>query len=201
MPFLILARHGESIYNLENRFTGWLDVPLTEKGKEEARTIAQKIKEYRIDKAYSSSLQRTVESLQIVLKALHVENIPVVHSGELNERYYGNIQGLNKTETAARFGESLVYFWRRSYAVAPPGGESLKDASVRILSFLDQRILEDIHSNMNVLVVAHGNTMRAIMKRLDSLTDEQIMDLNVATGEVIVYEFNTAMHIRGKTTL
>ena len=201
MPFLILARHGESTFNLENRFTGWIDVPLTDKGREEARTIAHKIKRYHIDKAYSSSLQRTVESLQIVLKELHCENIPVVHSAELNERHYGDIQGLNKKETASHYGESLVHQWRRSFSIAPPGGESLKDASGRILSFFDQRILEDIRSNMNVLVVVHGNTMRAIMKKLDSLTDVEIMDLNIATGEVIVYEFDKAMHITSKTTL
>ena len=201
MPFLILARHGESIYNLENRFTGWIDVPLTEKGKEEARSIAHKISGYHIDKAYSSSLQRTVESLQIVLKELQCKNIPIVHSAELNERFYGDIQGLNKKETASCYGEALVHQWRRSYTVAPPGGESLKDAAVRILSFFERRILEDIRSNMNVLVVVHGNTIRAIMKKLDSLTDEEIMDLNIATGEVVVYEFDAEMRIIGKTTL
>ena len=201
MPFLILARHGESTFNLENRFTGWIDVPLTEKGKEEARAIARKIAGYRIDKAYSSSLQRTVESLQIVLKELHCENIPAVHSTELNERHYGDIQGLNKTETATRYGESLVHEWRRSYTVAPPGGESLKDASERILSFLDLRIFEDVRSGNNVLVVAHGNTLRAIVKRLDHLTDKEIMDLNIATGEVLVYEFNISLLMTGKTKL
>jgi 2,3-bisphosphoglycerate-dependent phosphoglycerate mutase len=201
MPFLILARHGESTFNLENRFTWWIDVPLTDKGKEEARAIARKITGYRIDKAYSSSLQRTAESLRIVMKELHCENIPVVHSAELDERQYGDIQGLNKTETAARYGESLVHEWRRSYTVAPPCGESLKDASERILFFLDSSILQDVRSNMNVLVVAHGNTLRAIMKRLNHLNDREIMDLNIATGEVIVYKYNTSMLMTGKTTL
>jgi 2,3-bisphosphoglycerate-dependent phosphoglycerate mutase len=201
MPVLIFARHRESTFNLKNRFTGWIDVPLTAKGKDEARQIAHQISSYHIDNAYSSSLQRTTELLRIVFHELHDEHVPVVHSAELNERHYGDIQGLNKKEIANRYGESLVYFWRRSYTIAPPGGESLKDASKRILPFLDLRILEDVRSGTNVLIVAHGNTIRAIMKRLDQLTDEEIMNLNIATGEVIVYEFDNFMHLTEKTML
>ena len=136
-----------------------------------------------------------------MLKELHCDNIPVLHAAELNERHYGDVQGLNKAETAAHYSESLVHLWRRSYTIAPPGGESLRDASQRILSFLDLKILEDIRSNINVLVVAHGNTLRAIVKQLDHLADRDIMDLNIATGEVIVYEFNTSMTIVGKKSL
>ena len=190
MPFLILARHGESVFNRDNRFTGWLDVPITDTGRGESKAIAQKIAGFRIDTAYSSALQRTVESLQIVLDELHLNHIRVVNSPELNERNYGDLQGLNKTETAERFGEMLVHIWRRSYATAPPNGESLEQAGTRILKFFHANILDDVRRGLNALVVAHGNTLRVIVKELDHLSDEEIMDVNIATGEVVVYEYD-----------
>ena len=189
MPFLILARHGESAFNRENRFTGWLDVPVTDTGRGEAKAIAQKIVGFRIDTAYGSALQRTVESLDIVLKELHL-HVPVVNSPELNERNYGDLQGLNKKDTAEHFGEKLVHNWRRSYTTGPPNGESLHQAGIRILKFFYARILHDIQRGLNTLVVAHGNTLRVIVKELDHLSDEEIMDVNIATGEVFVYEYD-----------
>jgi 2,3-bisphosphoglycerate-dependent phosphoglycerate mutase len=201
MPFLMLARHGESTHNRENRFTGWLDVSLTDTGKREAKAIAAKIAGYRIDTAYSSALRRTIESLNLVLEQLHLQKIPVVHSRELNERHYGDLQGLNKTETAEQFGDELVHTWRRSYTTAPPNGESLQDAGIRILAFFHARILRDIQGGLNVLVVAHGNTIRAILKNLDDLTDVEIMDVTIATGDVIVYEYDRSAAIVAKTIL
>jgi len=189
MPFLILARHGESVFNRENRFTGWLDVPVTDTGRCEAKAIAQKIAGFRIDTAYSSALQRTVESLQIVLGELHLRHIPVINSPELNERNYGDLQGLNKKDTAERFGEKLVHSWRRSYTTAPPNGESLQQAGIRILKFFYAKILHDVQEGLNTLVIAHGNTLRVIVKELDHLSDEEIMDVDIATGEVLVYEY------------
>ena len=201
MPFLILARHGESTYNRENRFTGWLDVPITDTGRCEANAIAQKIDGFRIDTAYSSALQRTVDSLDIVLQELHLQHIPVVNSLELNERNYGDLQGLNKKDTAERFGEKLVHSWRRSYTTAPPNGESLHQAGIRILKFFYARIFCDVQRGLNALVVAHGNTLRVIVKELDHLSDEEIMDVNIATGEVIVYEYDMLTKIVGKKYL
>jgi len=201
MPLLMLARHGESTYNRANRFTGWLDVPLTDTGKREARAIATKIAGYRIDAAYSSALRRTVDSLDIVLEELHLQNIPVVHSWELNERHYGDLQGLDKAAAAKRFGDDIVHEWRRSYTTSPPNGESLQEAGIRILAFFQSRIFHDVLSGLNVLVVAHGNTIRAILKVLDKVTDKDIMDVGVATGEVIVYEYDRSAAVVHKTFL
>jgi 2,3-bisphosphoglycerate-dependent phosphoglycerate mutase len=184
-----------------NRFTGWIDAPLSDQGRQEARAIASKISGFRIDTAYSSALQRTIESLEIVLKELVTQPIPVVHARELNERSYGDLQGLNKDETAARFGKDLVHTWRRGYTTAPPNGESLQQAGIRILEFFHARILLDIQHGLNALVVAHGNTIRVIVKELDHLTDEDIMDVNIATGEVLLYEYDALTRLVGKRVL
>ena len=201
MPYLILARHGESTYNRENRFTGWLDVPLTDVGRREALGIATKINGLQIDTAYSSALQRTVESLNIVLEELHLLHIPVINAPQLNERKYGDLQGLNKKETADRFGVGLVLSWRRSYTSMPPHGESLQQAGYRILKFFHAMILHDVLAGLNTLVIAHGNTLRVIVKELDHVTDEEIVDVNIATGEVIVYEYETLAHTVKKICL
>jgi 2,3-bisphosphoglycerate-dependent phosphoglycerate mutase len=201
MALLVLVRHGESQWNLENRFTGWIDIPLTEKGREEARRAAQEIRDIHFDRAYTSVLQRATESLDIMLKVIGQQDIPVAYDRALNERHYGDLQGLNKAETAEKFGKKQVQLWRRSYDVAPPGGESLKDTAARTLPYFEAHILPDLRAGKNVLVSAHGNSLRSIVMQLDQLTREQVMELNLATGVPIVYEFSPDLQIISKKIL
>jgi len=201
MALLVLVRHGESQWNLENRFTGWIDIPLTEKGREEARRAAEKIRDIHFDRAYTSVLQRATESLDIMLQVIGQQGIPVAYDRALNERHYGDLQGLNKAETAEKFGKKQVHLWRRSYDVAPPGGESLKDTAARTLPYFEAHILPDLRAGKNVLVSAHGNSLRSIVMQLDQLTREQVIELNLATGVPIVYEFSPDLQIISKKIL
>jgi 2,3-bisphosphoglycerate-dependent phosphoglycerate mutase len=201
MAKLVLVRHGESQWNLENRFTGWTDVPLTEKGREEARRGGAHLRGIHFDKAYTSVLQRAIETLEIVLKVIGQENIPVERDQALNERHYGDLQGLNKAETAEKYGKEQVHIWRRSYDVAPPGGESLKDTAARTLPYYESRIAPDLRAGKNVLVSAHGNSLRSIVMHLDKLTREQVLELNLATGVPIVYEMGPDLQILSKRIL
>jgi len=196
---LFLARHGESTFNRDNRFTGWLDAPLTEKGREEALKIATKLGDCDFSKAYTSTLSRAIESLHIVLAAIHHTDVPVIETEALNERHYGDLQGLNKDETAKRFGAEQVHLWRRSYTVAPPHGESLEDTANRVLPFFRSKIMQDVHEGRNVLVLAHGNSLRAIVKELDDLDDEEVMALTIATGEVRCYTFDGTTRLMSRT--
>jgi len=201
MALLVLIRHGESQWNLENRFTGWVDVGLTDKGRQEARRAGEKIRHIRFDKAYTSVLQRAKDTLDIVLKIIGQEGIPIAYDQALNERHYGDLQGLNKAETAEKFGKEQVHLWRRSYDVAPPGGESLKDTAARTLPYFRAHILPDLRAGKNVLVSAHGNSLRSIVMELDRLTKEQVMELNLATGVPIVYDFAPDLSITSKQIL
>jgi|SRR3990167_7925998 len=202
MSLLVLLRHGESQFNLENRFTGWLDVPLSPKGILEAKEAGEKIKKQNIhfDKAYVSNLKRAQDSLEHVLEILK-ERIPIESTDALNERHYGDLQGLDKSETAKKFGEKQVKIWRRSYDVAPPNGESLKDTAERTLPYFDSKIRSDLRREQNVLVLAHGNSLRCIIMSLDRLTKEQVMELNIPTGVPIVYEFDPTLNIIRKKEL
>ena len=192
MSKLVLVRHGQSQWNLENRFTGWVDIPLTDAGRTEALRAGKSIQALRIrfDVAYTSVLIRAIETLEIILELLNQKNIPVVKDPALNERHYGDLQGLNKDEMKRKFGEEQVKLWRRSYDVAPPGGESLKDTAARTLPYFQSRILPDLKSGKNVLVSAHGNSLRSIAMDLDRLTQEQVISLEIATGVPIVYEIS-----------
>jgi 2,3-bisphosphoglycerate-dependent phosphoglycerate mutase len=201
MATLVLLRHGESQWNLENRFTGWIDVPLTEKGREEARRAGELLRGIRFDQAYTSVLQRAVETLEIVLAVLGQEQVPVERDQALNERHYGDLQGLNKAETAKKYGDRQVHLWRRSYDVAPPGGESLKDTAARTLPYFESKIMADLRAGKNVLVSAHGNSLRSIVMQLDRLTREQVLELNLATGVPLVYEIDTAGAVTSKQVL
>jgi 2,3-bisphosphoglycerate-dependent phosphoglycerate mutase len=201
MALLVLVRHGESQWNLENRFTGWTDIPLTQKGREEARHAGEKIRDIHFDQAYTSVLQRAIETLDIMLEVIRQEEIPVAYDRALNERHYGDLQGLNKAETAEKFGKEQVHLWRRSYDVAPPGGESLKDTAARTLPYFEAHILPDLRAGKNVLVSAHGNSLRSIVMRLDQLSRDEVMDLNLATGVPIVYDFSPDLKIVGKKIL
>jgi len=183
---LVLIRHGQSLWNLENRFTGWVDVPLTERGQEEARAAGAQIQDLRFQVAYTSVLRRAEETLAIVLQALR-QTPPIIRDQALNERHYGDLQGLDKAATAARYGEEQVHIWRRSYDVAPPNGESLADTAKRTLPFFERAILGDLKQGKNVLVVAHGNSNRSIVMQLDRLSPSEVVRLELATGVPVVY--------------
>jgi 2,3-bisphosphoglycerate-dependent phosphoglycerate mutase len=198
MPKLILIRHGQSIWNLENRFTGWVDVPLTKQGEEEARAAAKKMHGMQVDVAYTSALRRAQHTLDIILETMGLET-PVIRDQALNERHYGDLQGLNKEDTAKRFGADQVKIWRRSYDVPPPNGEALKNTAERTLPFFDRCILGDIRQGKNVLVVAHGNSNRSIVMQLDKLSKEEVLELNLDTGVPLVYDLTTEGKVEKKT--
>jgi 2,3-bisphosphoglycerate-dependent phosphoglycerate mutase len=198
MPKLILIRHGQSIWNLENRFTGWVDVPLTKMGEEEARAAAKKMHGMQVDVAYTSALRRAQHTLDIILETMGLET-PVIRDQALNERHYGDLQGLNKEDTAKRFGADQVKIWRRSYDVPPPNGEALKNTAERTLPFFDRCILGDIRQGKNVLVVAHGNSNRSIVMQLDKLSKEEVLELNLDTGVPLVYDLTTEGKVEKKT--
>ena len=201
MALLVLVRHGESQWNKENRFTGWIDVPLTDEGRREARQAAQHLRDIRFDKAYTSVLQRATETLDIMLRQLGQTDMPIERDAALNERHYGDLQGLNKAETAEKFGAEQVHIWRRSYDVAPPGGESLQDTAARTLPYFESKVLPDLKAGHNILISAHGNSLRSIVMHLDRLTKEEVMALNIPTGVPIVYDFDPELHIRSKRIL
>ena len=217
---VVLIRHGESVWNAENRFTGWTDVDLSEKGRGEAQKGAAILKQdgYTFDVAYTSVLKRAIRTLWYVLDGLDLMWIPVHHAWELNERHYGALQGLNKAETAAKFGDEQVKIWRRSYDTPPPAllpdderfpakdpryrhvaadrlplTECLKDTVARVLPYWEQTIVPDVRSGKRVVIAAHGNSLRALVKHLDRMSEAGIMELNIPTGVPLVYEFSDAM--------
>lgn len=187
MSTLVLIRHGESLWNSQNRFTGWIDVPLTEKGRQEAARAVDSIKHLSFDVAYTSVLQRAQHTLQIILEGLGRTDLPIIRHQALNERDYGDLSGLDKAATAARYGDEIVKLWRRSYDIAPPGGESLKDTAARTLPFYERTIALDLKAGRNVLVVAHGNSNRSIVMSLEKLSPEQVVSLELPTGVPRIY--------------
>jgi 2,3-bisphosphoglycerate-dependent phosphoglycerate mutase len=217
MTKLVVVRHGESTWNKENRFTGWTDVDLSEKGKEEAKKAGEILKAegFEFDLAYTSVLKRAIRTLWYVLDEMDLMWIPVIRDWRLNERHYGALQGLNKAETAARHGEEQVKIWRRSYDIQPPAleesderfpgrdprygnltadqlpkTECLKDTVARFLPLWKNEISSDIKSGKKVLIVAHGNSLRALVKYLDNIPDDEIVGLNIPTGIPLVYELD-----------
>ncbi|MEO8764275.1 MAG: 2,3-bisphosphoglycerate-dependent phosphoglycerate mutase [Ginsengibacter sp.] len=194
MPSLILLRHGQSTWNLENRFTGEVDVDLTKLGEQEARLAGVLLENYIIDMAFTSVLKRAIHTLSIILNEMG-KNIPVVQSAALNERNYGDLQGLNKTETALRYGADKVLLWRRSYDTPPPNGESLKDTFNRVVPYYKAAIEPQLKKDKNILVVAHGNSLRALMMYLDGFSATEIADVNIATGIPRVYEFSPELKL------
>ena len=214
---LVLIRHGESDWNKENRFTGWTEVELSEKGREEAKTAAEVLKAdgFTFDVAFTSVLKRAIRTLWTVLDGLDLMWIPVHHSWRLNERHYGALQGLNKAETAAQFGDDQVKIWRRSYDIPPPALETtderfpgndpryadlsaaelpltecLKDTVARMLPYWHEQIAPAVKSGKKVIVAAHGNSLRALVKYLDDMSEEDIINLNIPTGIPLVYELD-----------
>jgi 2,3-bisphosphoglycerate-dependent phosphoglycerate mutase len=195
MSILVLVRHGQSQWNLENRFTGWIDVPLSENGIKEAENAAQKLSIYKFDVAFTSALQRAQQTLNIILDKIHQKNIPIYSNQALNERMYGDLQGMNKDEARQKFGEEQVKIWRRSYDVPPPNGESLKDTANRVLPYFEQNILSLIKQNKNILIVAHGNSLRALIMYLEKMTPEQILNFELGTAIPRVYELDSNLNI------
>ena len=190
MKQLVLIRHGESQWNLENRFTGWVNIPLSPKGEQEAREAGEKLRAYRFDHAFTSVLTRAIKTLEIVLDVIGQSGLPVEQDQALNERMYGDLQGLNKAETAKQYGEAQVKLWRRSYDVRPPGGESLKDTAERVLPYYRDRIWPRLAKGETLLVAAHGNSLRALVMHLDQLSREEVLELNIPTGAPLLYELD-----------
>lgn len=192
MARLVLLRHGESQWNLENRFTGWVDVPLSPRGIQEATNAGEKLRGFTFDRAFTSVLERANETLRLVLDAIGQSNIYVEKDKALNERMYGELQGLNKAETAKKYGEAQVKIWRRSYDVRPPGGESLKDTAERVLPYYERTIKPFLLKGETILVAAHGNSLRALIMELEQLSREQVLELNIPTGAPLLYELDEA---------
>lgn len=203
MATLTLLRHGQSQWNLENRFTGWVDVPLSPQGIEEARRAGEAMKTagLRFDAAFTSALQRAQHTLKIALETLGQTAIPVTKDVALNERHYGDLQGLDKAETAKQYGDEQVHIWRRSYDIAPPNGESLKDTAARTLPYFHTHIAPLLKAGQSVLIAAHGNSLRSIVMELERLTKEQVLTLNLATGVPYVYDLAPDLTIRSKREL
>ncbi|MDD5145257.1 MAG: 2,3-diphosphoglycerate-dependent phosphoglycerate mutase [Candidatus Pacebacteria bacterium] len=196
---LILLRHFKSQWNLENRFTGWTDVPLCKEGVESAPDISKKLANEKIDVVYTSPLIRNRETVSLVLENLGKKDLPVVIDKALNERNYGKLQGLNKDETKKKFGEEQVRLWRRSWDQAPPEGESLKEVFNRVVPFYRKHIEKDLRAGKNVLVVASHNSLRAIIKYVDKISDKDIISAEMESGGMIKYEFDEKLNLKGKT--
>ncbi|WP_313530683.1 2,3-bisphosphoglycerate-dependent phosphoglycerate mutase [Sphingobacterium multivorum] len=188
MAKLFLVRHGQSQWNLENRFTGWQDIDITELGQQEARQAGKALANERIDIAYTSALMRAQHTLNIILHEMGNPSVPIVINAALNERGYGQLEGLNKAETAKKYGAGQVHIWRRSFDVPPPGGESLKDTYERVIPYYEHFIAPKLKEGKNVLVVAHGNSLRALIMFLEHLSPEQILEREIATGQPIEYQ-------------
>lgn len=230
MAKLILIRHGQSLWNAENRFTGWVDVPLGKQGRAEATIAADKLETYRVRVCFTSLLIRAIETAIIILTEGEdlcdgripiikhdvddvdwhgwdkytgdpAQELPIYLSSRLDERYYGALQGLNKAETAVKFGTEQVKLWRRSYAVAPPEGESLEDTDKRAVPFFRDRILKHLMDGDNVMIAAHGNSLRAIIKHLENLSDAAIINVELGTGIPIVYDIDANGQVTDKVIL
>ncbi|MGD9867929.1 MAG: 2,3-bisphosphoglycerate-dependent phosphoglycerate mutase [Hyphomicrobiales bacterium] len=189
---LVLVRHGESEWNRKNLFTGWRDVDLSETGIEEARKAGRMLKAEGVtfDIAFTSALKRAQRTLSIILDELGQQDLKTLRDQALNERDYGDLSGLDKAETAAKYGDEQVHIWRRSFDVPPPGGESLKDTAERVLPYFDAHIMPELMAGRNVIVAAHGNSLRALIMKLDKLSPETITKLNLATGVPMIYRLN-----------
>lgn len=200
---LVLVRHGESEWNKLNLFTGWRDVDLSEKGVEEARQAGRLLKDagLRFDIAFTSALKRAQRTLDLILDEMGQTGLETVKDQALNERDYGDLAGLNKDDARKRWGEEQVHIWRRSYDIAPPGGESLKDTAERVLPYYDAQIWPQVQAGKNVIVAAHGNSLRALVMKLDRLSREELLQLNLATGLPIIYRLNADGTVADKREL
>jgi len=198
MAKLFLVRHGQSLWNLENRFTGWHDIDITELGIEEAKRAGMILKDEKIDIAFTSALIRAQHTLTVILSEIGKPDIPVIIDKALNERSYGSLEGLNKAETAQKYGDEQVHIWRRSYDVIPPGGESLKDTYNRVIPYFENKVAPLLKKGENILIVAHGNSLRSLIMYLEHLSPEEILEREIATGVPITYIFDESFHASRK---
>jgi len=203
LPKLVLVRHGQSEWNLKNLFTGWRDPDLTQEGHEEAMNAGKKLKAAGVtfDVAYTSELKRARITCQHILDGIGQADLPIVRDEALNERDYGELSGLNKDDARKKWGEEQVHIWRRSYDIAPPGGESLRDTGARVWPYYIHRILPGLLRGQNTLIAAHGNSLRALIMALEGMNREEIVKLELATGEPILYELNPDSSVAAKTVL
>ena len=197
MAKLVCVRHGQSLWNKENKFTGWVDIDLSEQGKEEAKKAAELLKEYKFDMVFTSVLKRAINTANIILES-NSSKPTILRDKALNERHYGELQGLNKAEIGEKVGAEQLHIWRRSYDVAPPEGESLKDTQDRVIPYFESEILPMIKSGKNVLISAHGNSLRALAMHLENISKDDISDINIPTGQPYVYEFDDSYNVISK---
>jgi len=199
MARLILVRHGQSVWNASNRFTGWTDVGLSEQGVEEAEDAGRQLSDIRIDIVHTSDLVRAQRTAEIIMQHNEAsEDVPTKYDWRLNERHYGALQGLNKAETAERHGAEQVHIWRRSFDVAPPEGESLEMTAERTIPYFTEEIVPDLVSGKNALVSAHGNSLRSIVMHIDEISSEDIVSLEIPTGEPIHYTYDEGVISRDR---
>ena len=189
--YLVLVRHGQSEWNEKNLFTGWKDPKLTPKGVDEAIKAGKELKQagYSFDKMFTSDLFRAQDTGRIILEQMDIPSIEVIKDVSLNERNYGDLAGLNKDEARKKWGEDQVHIWRRSFDVPPPGGESLKDTAERVLPYYKENIIPELIEGLNILVTAHGNSLRALVMELEEISSEEIVELEISTGVPLVYKF------------
>lgn len=199
MPRLAIIRHGQSIWNADNRFTGWVDVPLTEQGRDEARRAGELLAGAGVDWAiaYTSRLRRAIDTCTIALDVAGID-VPVVRDEALNERHYGDLQGLDKQAVGEQYGEEILHTWRRSFSIPPPNGEALEDTAARTLPFFRRVVLGDVRMGHDTLVFAHGNSNRSIVMELDGLDEDEVPGLELATGVPIVYDLDEDGTVRDK---
>ncbi len=195
MSQLVIFRHGQSTWNLENKFTGWVDVELTPKGIEEAKAAGLKLKGYIFDYAYSSALKRAQNTLTLAMQTLGHKPLTPIYNQALNERMYGDLQGLNKAETTVKYGDAQVKIWRRSYDIPPPNGESLKDTAARVIPYFETEIIPKLKQGKNVVIAAHGNSLRALIMYLEKMTPEQILEFEIGTGVPRVYQLDNNLKV------
>lgn len=195
MAQLVIFRHGQSIWNLENKFTGWVDVELSPKGIEEAKNAGVKLKGYAFDYAYASDLKRAQNTLTMALESAGHSPVSPVYNKALNERMYGDLQGLDKTETAEKYGEEQVKIWRRSFDMPPPNGESLKDTADRVIPYFETEIIPKLKAGKNVVIAAHGNSLRALIMYLEKMTPEQILEFEIGTAQPRLYDLDNNMNV------
>ena len=195
MPKLVIVRHGQSLWNLENKFTGWIDIDLSPKGIEEAKNAGVKLKGMKFDHGFTSALIRAQRTLEIILSEIGQSDLVVDKDKALNERMYGDLQGLNKDETRAKFGDEQVKIWRRSYDIPPPKGEALKDTAERVLPYYHEHIEPLLKEGKNIIIAAHGNSLRALIMYLEGLSKEEILQTEIPTGSPKIYYLDDDLKI------
>lgn len=196
MSELVLLRHGQSTWNLENLFTGWVDVPLSTQGEVEAMEAGKTLGDRRFDVVFTSTLRRACETASLLLAEMTHPHVETVRAWELNERFYGRLTGLNKDAAREEFGEDQVHIWRRSYDVSPPGGESLADTAARSIPYFESEILPRVQGGERVLVSAHGNSLRSIVMQVDGLSTDEVLSLELATGDPRIYSWDGTSLVR-----